>query len=85
MSDENHPLPAAVSEYTIDHPSATPNEVMEAVGLDEHRREQVEHYCAITRFTLFKNEEGIDANGLRWDTVEWADVAEWDVSGSEEN
>jgi hypothetical protein len=72
----------AVSEFMNDRHGATPAEVMDAVDLDEQYREQVERYCAITRFTLFKNEEANDAEGLRWDTVEWADVAEWDVSDS---
>jgi hypothetical protein len=79
MGDENRPLPAAVSEYMTDRPGATSTEVMDAVEVDEQYREQVEHYCAITRFTLFKNEEANDAEGLRWDTVEWADVAEWNI------
>jgi hypothetical protein len=78
VSDTNQPLPASVCEYITDRPGATPGEVMEAVEIDERFRDQVKRYCAITRFTLFKNKEGIDADGLRWDTVEWSDVAEWD-------
>jgi hypothetical protein len=53
----------------IEHTAATPGEVMAAADLDESRREQVEHFCAITRFTLYQREEGVDADGLRWDTV----------------
>jgi hypothetical protein len=34
---------------------------------------------AVTRYTLFKNVGGNDSDGLRWDTVEWSDVADWDV------
>lgn len=66
MTDTNQPLSAAVSEYMNDRHGATPAEVMNAVEVDERFREQVEHYCAITRLTLFKNEEEIDADGLRW-------------------
>jgi hypothetical protein len=79
VSDTKQPLPAAVSEFMNDRHGATPTEVMDAVDLDEQYREQVEHYCAITRFTLFKNVESNDADGLRWGTIEWADVAGWDV------
>lgn len=80
MTDDKRPLPSAVSEYMNDRHGATPTEVMEVVEVDERFREQIERYCAITRFTLFKTENPNDADGLRWDTVEWADVAEWDVS-----
>lgn len=85
MSDRQQPLPAAVSEYMNDRHGATPTEVMDAVEIDERFREQVEHYCTITRFTLFKTEEANDAEGLRWDTVKWADVAKWDVPEPTEN
>jgi hypothetical protein len=79
VSDTNQPLPASVCEYMTDRHGATPTEVMDTVVIDERFREQVEHYCAVTRFTLFKNEETNDTDGLRWDTVKWSDVAEWDV------
>jgi hypothetical protein len=79
MTGEKRPLPAAVSEYMNDRHGATPSELMDAVEIDEKYREQVERYCAITRLTLFKNVEGNDGDGLRWDTVEWADVAGWSI------
>ncbi|HET7323008.1 MAG TPA: hypothetical protein VFJ06_01625 [Halococcus sp.] len=85
MSDEKRPLPAAVSEYMNDHPDATPSEVMETVGLGEHRREQIEHYCAVTWFFRYKGEEGCEVPaGVNGANVEWADVAEWDVPTSAE-
>jgi hypothetical protein len=58
MTDTNQPLSAAVSEYMNDRHGATPTEVMEPIDLDESRREQVEHYCAVTRFTMFAGNEG---------------------------
>jgi hypothetical protein len=74
------PLPARAAEYVADgNPDATPDEVLREADLDESWRAQVEHYLAVTRYTMFKNDEGNDADGLRWDTVGWSDVAEWDV------
>jgi hypothetical protein len=76
---DNDPLPARVSGYVIENRDATPDEVLHEAGLDESQRAQVEHYLAVTRYTLFKDDEANDADGLRWDTVEWSDVADWDV------
>ena len=74
-------LPTRVTEYVADgNHDATSKEVLAAAALNESRRAQVEHYLAVTRYTMFKGDEGVDADGLGWDTVEWADVAEWDVS-----
>lgn len=36
--------------------------------LNESRREQVEHYCAATRYSIFKDEN--DAEGLMFNSVE---------------
>lgn len=72
-------FPTRLAEYTNDRHGATPEEVMDALDLDESRREQVEHYLAVTRYTMFKDWEGNDADGLRWDRVVWDDVADWDV------
>jgi hypothetical protein len=86
MSDEKRPLPASVSEYMTDRHAATPAEVMDAVNLDEQYREQVEYYCAVTRYFMFGGDEGCDIPpGVRPETVEWADVAEWDVPDPEES
>ena len=52
---------------------------MIALALEESRRPQLEHYLADTRYTLFKHREANNADGLRYDRVEWDDVAEWDV------
>jgi hypothetical protein len=83
MSDDNRPLPAAVSEYMNDRHAATPTEVMEAVELDEQSREQVEYYCAVTRYFMFGGDEGCEIpSRVRPQTVEWADVVEWDVPES---
>jgi hypothetical protein len=60
MSGEKRPLPAAVSEYMNDRHAATPNEVMKAVDLDEQYREQVEYYCAVTRYFMFGGDEGCE-------------------------
>ena len=80
MTDDADPLPSRVAKYVIDgNHDATPEEVIATADFDESRRTQVEHYLAITRYTLFKDETGVDADGLRWDTVEWSDVAEWNV------
>lgn len=74
------PLPASVAEYVGKNHGATPEEVMDELDLDESWRPQVEHYLADTRLTLFRDRPENDADGLRYDRVEWADVAEWDVS-----
>ena len=85
MSDDKHPLPAAVSEYMNDRHAATPAEVMKTVGLGEQYREQVEYYCAVTRYFMFGGDEGCEIpSGVRPQTVEWDDVAEWGVPESEE-
>ena len=52
-------------EYVIENSTATPDEVLAAADLDESLREQVEHYLAVTRYTMFKDDEGLDADGLR--------------------
>ena len=72
-------FPTRLAEYTNDRHGATPQEVMEEFDLDESRREQVEHYLAVTRYTMFKHREGNDAEDLRWDRVEWDDVADWET------
>lgn len=77
-------FPTRLAEYTNDRHGVTPQEVMDALDLDEARREQVEHYLAITRYTMFKDREVNDADGLRWDRVEWSDVADWDVPDSDQ-
>lgn len=78
--DEQGPLPSRVAEYVTDgNHSATPDEVLQECDLDESRREQVEHYLAVTRLALFADVEGNDDERLRLNRVEWSDVAEWDV------
>lgn len=85
MTDENLPFTAAVSEYTVDHPTATPIEIMESVGVDEQHREQVKYYCAVTWDFRYGGNEGCEIpSDVRPDTVEWNDVADWDVPESEE-
>lgn len=77
---DGDPLPASVAEYVVDgNHDATPDEVLDAADLNESRREQVEHYLAVTRYTMFKNEVGDDASDLRLNRIEWDDVADWDV------
>lgn len=76
MRDDKRPLSAAVSKYMIDRPGATPAEVIDVVDLNEQYREQVEHYLADTRYTLFKNCEDNDAHSLRYDTVEWSNATD---------
>jgi hypothetical protein len=86
MSNDKRPLPAAVSEYMNDRHAATPAEVMKAVDLDEQYREQVEYYCAVTRYFMFGGDEGCEIpSGVRPQTVEWADVAEWEVPEPEDD
>jgi hypothetical protein len=77
-------FPTCLAEYTNDRHGAIPQEVMDSLNLDKSRREQVEHYLAITRYTMFKDREDNDADGLRWDRVKWSDVADWDVPNSEQ-
>lgn len=72
-----------LAEYTNDRHDATPQEVMEALDLHEARRDEVEHYLAVTRYTMYKDREGNDAEGLRWDRVEWDDVADWNTEEPE--
>ena len=75
------PLPPGVGGYVADgNYDATPDEVLAECDLDELRREQDEHYLAVTRYGIFKDREANDADGLAFNDVEWADVAEWDVS-----
>ena len=38
---------------TDDNHGATPDEVLRKCDLDESRREQVEHYLAVTRFGIY--------------------------------
>ena len=74
------PLPLGVGEYVADgNYDATPDEVLAECGLDESRRERVEHYLAVTWYGMFNDREANDAKGLAVNDVEWADVAEWDV------
>ena len=59
------PLPSR-AEYVADgNHDATPNKVIAAADLNESRRAQVEHYLAVTRYTMFKDDEGIDVDDLR--------------------
>ena len=74
------PLPASVSEYVIEHREAYPDEVLRECDLSEGRREQVEHYLANTRYTLYKDIEGNEADDLQWNSVTWDDVANWTIS-----
>ena len=60
-----------------------PDEVLRECDLDESHREQVEHFLAVTRYGMFNDREANDAEGLAFNDVEWADVAEWDVSTRE--
>ena len=70
-----------MGEYVADdNYDATPDEVLAECDLDESRREQVERYLAVTRYGIFKDREANDAEGLAFNDVEWADVADWDVS-----
>ena len=48
--------------------------------LNKSRRGQVEHYLAVTRYGMFNDREANDAKGLAFNDVEWAEVAERNVS-----
>jgi|AntDeeMetagen134_2_1112570.scaffolds.fasta_scaffold07235_2 hypothetical protein len=75
------PLSARVSKYIVDgNHDATPDEILRECDLVESRREQVEHYCAVTRYGIFNDREANDADDLAFNDVEWSDVARWDVS-----
>jgi hypothetical protein len=54
--------------------------VMDALGLDERCRRQLEYFCAVTRYSLSTERNDCEkAEDLRVQTVEWTDVADWDV------
>lgn len=75
------PLPASVSEYTTEYPSATPDTIMTALDLAAEYRAQLEHYCAVTRYSIYAESTDCEKDeDLRLQTVEWADVADWEVS-----
>lgn len=74
------PLPSAVAEYVGNNHDTTPDDVINTLGIDESWRPQIEHYLADIRYTLYKDRESNNADGLRYDRVEWDDVADWDVS-----
>lgn len=81
MSDRKRPLPASVSEFMGEHPTTTPAEVLEAAALDGQYCEQIQHYCAVTRYFRYGGNEGCEIpEGVTPTTVEWSDVADWDVS-----
>ena len=61
------------------HPDAAPSEVLDALGLDEDRRGQLEHYCAVARYSYYRDRDENDAEGLRYNRIEWEDVADWSV------
>jgi hypothetical protein len=73
-------LPASVNEYVIEYPAATPATIMDALDLAEEARDQLEYFCAVTRYSFYAEmndcEKAVD---LRVQTVEWSDVAEWEV------
>ena len=78
---DGDPLPARVNKYVADgNHDATPDEVLRECGLDESRREQIEHYLAVTRYGIFNDREANDADDLAFNDVEWSDVADWDVA-----
>jgi hypothetical protein len=53
---------------------------MDALALAEQYRVQVEHHCAVTRYSLYAEANDCEkAEDLRVQTVDWADVADWDV------
>lgn len=65
------PLPSTVAEYVSDdNHGATPDEVLRECNLDESRREQVEHYLAVTRYGIFGVKGENDIEGLQFNTVE---------------
>ena len=52
---------------------------MRAVDLDEFYREQIEHYCAATRYSIFR-EQNNDDDDIRATSVEWSDIAEGTIA-----
>ena len=50
------PLLSRVGKYVADRNyDATPDEVLRECDLDESRREQVEHFLAVTRYGMFND------------------------------
>jgi hypothetical protein len=77
-------LPAAVNEYVIEYSGATPATIMRALDLDEEARGQLEYFCAVTRYTQYAERNDCEkAVDLRVQTVEWSDVADWDVPATD--
>ncbi len=57
---------------------------MRELALDSTYRAQVEHFCAVTRYTLYAEENDCEKDeDLRLQTVAWADVADWEVSAED--
>jgi hypothetical protein len=82
MNDDGsrEPLPASVNEYTIEYPAARPATIMAALDLDAQYRGQVDYFCAVTRYTFDAEANDCEkAVDLHVQTVEWSDVADWDV------
>jgi hypothetical protein len=82
MSDEEsrEPLPGVIDKYVIEYPAITPATMMEKFDLDERFRPQAEHFCAVTRYSFYAEANNCEkAVDLRVQTVEWSDVADWEV------
>jgi hypothetical protein len=82
MSDDasREPLPASIDLSARDYPAAPPATIMDALDLDDRFRSQVEYFCAVTRYSFYAEANDCEkAVDLRVQTVDWADVADWDV------
>lgn len=57
---------------------------MRELGVDEQYRAQLEYYCTVTRYTLFRDEDGCELpEDVHLKTVTWADVADWELPAEE--
>lgn len=53
---------------------------MTGLGLDKQYRTQLEYYCAVTRYTLFRDAEGCELpEDVHLETVTRADIADWEI------
>lgn len=69
-----------MNEYVSEFPAATPVTIMVVLDLPSASREQVKYFCAVTRYTLYATNNDCEKSvDLRVQTVEWSDVADWEI------
>ena len=82
-TDFEEAAPGEVLQVISETPAARPDEIIDVMELGEASREIVEELCAVTRLHTYGKPHGGDhevPTGVTRETVEWEDVADWDVS-----